>query len=434
LTRTLTFSERMQAARGARAARQAGRTAVLFGAAFLFFVFLSVSLVHWEVASMPVRAVYGTALLGALCAACPAQCATAFRKQRNTLLLVTAFAALGAVVSILAQDRPAAILRQILEIHLQAAVNLLVAATVLEVCGPRTLVRTFLAVVGFSMAFALLQGLGIEAAFHARQILGMVDTEYDRSRPAGLSMNPVLLGSQLCLALALLYMYRRYSRPPEDLRPEASILSLAAAGVAVAVVSGTRSPVLGMILFLAIYLTRRLGAWAVVAGLLALALLPLLAALLDQLQGSDVRVLQTEDKSAIGRWPLLAYGWRLFLTRPLGYGLDFDPVKHWAENWSALSHMQNAVVIRQLALHNYPLNMLNKYGAGLMLLLPAVLLLVRRHRFALLGFAPYGFHILFHNDGPLDTDYMIWFVIALTSMRLSGEGPPAWRARRAAAM
>jgi hypothetical protein len=420
----------MQAARWEKAARQSQRTGRLFGAAYFFFLFLSVSLVHWDLGSMPVRALYGTALLGALWAVCPAQCAAAFRKQRNTLLIILAFAVLGAGVSVLADDKPATVLRQILEIHLQATVNLLVAAAVLEICGARTLVQAFLVVVGLSMAFALVQAAGIDAAFHARQVLGMVDTEYDRSRPAGLSMNPVLLGSQLCLAVALLYMYRRYSRPPEDLRAEWSILALVAAGVAVSVASGTRSPILGMIVFVAVYLTRRFGAWAVVAGLLALALQPLLSALLDHLQTSDVRVLQIEDKSATGRWPLIVYGWRLFLARPLGYGLGFDPAQHWGEHWTALSHMKNAVVIRHLALHNYPLNMLNKYGAGLLLLAPFMTLLVRRHRMALLGFVPYAFHVLFHNDGPLDTDYMIWFVIALTSMRLSVEGRIASRMRQ----
>ncbi|HEY9217544.1 MAG TPA: O-antigen ligase family protein [Phenylobacterium sp.] len=398
--------------------------------AFLVFVFLSVSLVNWRVAGFPVRSLYGLGLLGLLVVACPQQSALALRKHRNTLLLVAGFAVLGTLVSVIARTDVAVILRQLMEIHLQAMVNLTLAAIVVEVCGPKTLVGSFLAVVCLSMALALAQGLGIEPAWIVREALGpLLDIGgYDRSRPAGLSMNPVLLGSQLCLAIAMLYMHRRYSRPVGDLRTEPDIMALVAFGVAVAIVSGTRSPLLGIAVFIAVYLTRRLGTWAIVAGLLTAALLPLLSMLIQELQGTGARAFQTDDKSASGRWPLLAYGWRLFLANPIGYGFGFDPREHWAEHWTALSHFENAVVIAKLDLHNYILNTLNRYGAGTLLLLPLVLTLLHRHRWVLLGFAPYAFHILFHNDGPLDADYMFWFVVALTSVRIEA-APEATRPR-----
>jgi hypothetical protein len=419
------LTERMRRARAAQAAAETRRTVGVVAAAFLLFVFLSVSLVHASIASVPIRALYGVGLLGLLLLACPVQLAQATRKQRNTLLVIVGFAALGGAVSAAAGSPPTAILRQILEIHVQASVNLLVAATVMEVCGPRTLVRAFVGVIGLSMVVALLQAAGVEPAWALRGAVGtLLDSAgVARDRASGLSLNPVLLGSQTCLAIAMLYMWQRYSRSPNDLRPDPAVLFICVAALAVAVASGTRSPIMGILAFLAIYMTRRFGAWAVVAGLIAVALLPLGQALLEHFRGSGLRVLQTDDKSAVGRWPLLVYGVRLFLTNPLGYGLDFDPRDHWAAHWSALAHLKNAVVIRSFELHNYPLNTLNKYGAGLLLFLPLILALVGRHRAVLLGFAPYAFHIFFHNDGPLDTDYMIWFVIALTSMRASGESP-----------
>jgi hypothetical protein len=170
---------------------------------------------------------------------------------------------------------------------------------------------------------------------------------------------------------------------------------------------------------LLLYGTARLGPLALVFGCLGAAIIPFVPDILAQAQGDNVRVLDVNDKSATGRIPLLVYGWKLFLGRPLGYGFGFNPLLYWPEYWTQLSGLKGAVVIQKFPLHNYALTMLNRYGFGILFLVPMVLKLAWPHRRILLGFVPYACHILFHNEGPLDTDFMIWFAIALSSMNIA---------------
>jgi O-antigen ligase len=143
--------------------------------------------------------------------------------------------------------------------------------------------------------------------------------------------------------------------------------------------------------------------------LLGIAAIPLMSAL----ENSSVRVASTEDGSAEGRATQRYYGMRLLSDRPLGYGLAFESTEHWAPYADEVIYMSNPMTIRNFALHNYFLMMLNKYGVMMLALL---LLLVPRSRSEALcwaGFVPYGVHIFYHNDGPLQGDFFIWYLLPL---------------------
>jgi hypothetical protein len=226
--------------------------------------------------------------------------------------------------------------------------------------------------------------------------------------------------ANVCLAFAMIYMYRAYtkaSRPQRAIDPV--IVAAVIAFVFAAMAGGNRSPLLGMAMFILLYGTARLGPVALVFGCLGAAIIPFMPEILAQAQGTNVRVLATNDKSATGRIPLLVYGWKLFLARPIGYGFGFDPTLYWQHYWTQISSLKGAEVIRIFPLHNYPLTMLNRYGFSVLFLVPFVIRLIWPHRLVLLGFVPYMCHILFHNDGPLDTDFMIWFLVAITSMNIA---------------
>jgi hypothetical protein len=216
--------------------------------------------------------------------------------------------------------------------------------------------------------------------------------------------------------------------------------------VVISVLSGTRSPLLGGGLFMALYFIRRQGSWLpimllIVAGAIYLAW-PMISAALE---GSQPRVLRTEDQSALGRVSLLNFGVLLFVNNPLGYGLGFEPSSLWTEYWHEIYNLPGAANVRAFDLHNYVLSMLNTYGIGLLLIVPLAARLLYRSRSVLMFFIPYIVHIMFHNSGPFWNDTVIWFVVAALStapaLRVHSEQAvaavrrrPQFRAARAARM
>jgi hypothetical protein len=395
----------------------------------LFFatLALSVCMVKWSIGPMPVRALVAISLL-LFVAASKIEIIVGEVVRFRSVLAVTAIVALvGVMASLLNGADLGAVGRQLIEIHLQAAINLIVGACVLRVCGFGRSVFALAVVVGASSLFALLQFLGVGAAFDVRNFLESFQPVigpdgYGRyfevgGRARGLSYSPVHLGTQLCLLFAamfgfLLYAYGRRIFERLDFR----VLLVAAFVAVVSIASGNRSPILGVVIFFVAY------AWAIkpklpalVLTLAAFAIVPFIDQFFLILQEFGLRVGSTDDGSAVGRTALQAYGLMLFLDRPFGYGLDFDSLDYAAQYWSRLIGFENAEAIAKHALHNYYLLMLNKYGA---LILPVALFVVRkwiRSPLLALGFVPYMGHIFYHNDGPYQADFIIWFVIPLFS-------------------
>lgn len=417
--------------RAAAEARGRQRDRVVFFGLYVVFVFLSVAFVLLSVGPLPVRGLYGVALGALLALSHPTAFGTALRKHVNLLLVILAFAVLGAVAGFLQGEAASVTGRQLMEIHVQAAVNLLVAATILEVCGPKALVKAFLGIIVLTSLVAIAQGLGIGAAWRLRALFGSTppgDVLENGGRALGFSLTKVVLGTQVCLAFAMLYMYRQYSAPAGGRKGlDPVIVCGALAFVAVCVACGNRSPLLGMAIFLLLYATMRLGPMALVFGLLIAAVIPFVPDILAGMQGNEVRAIRVGDKSSSGRWPLMVYGWRLFVDQPFGYGLGFDPTLYWTKHWTALADIYHADIIQTTPLHNHALNTLNKYGMGSIFAGVFVAFLSLRHRQVLLGFIPYVMHVLFHNEGPMGSDFLIWLVLPLSAMGMGANATPSWR-------
>lgn len=343
--------------------------------------------------------------------------------KRNLLLLglATGLAALGVFVSIVNGAPAAAILRTLTEVHVQAAITIMVAAILAEVAGARACVIAIVAVIGISACVAVAQMLDMPSAWALRRALGPLPNEeiegldlLDR-RPTGLSYSPIQLSTHLCLAFAVFVAVRDKVRQNKVARGTAdpvvvlALLALFAASIA----SATRSPILGGLIFLAAYAVQRRTSWLPLFLILAAILVYMASPLLMGVVESNApRVARTDDGSASARITMVYYGLRLFADNPLGYGLAFAPMTLWSSYWPDLYMMPAPEGVRIHDLHNYVLSMLNIYGIGLLLLAPLIAKLLRRAGASLIFFVPYFVHILFHNSGPFYNDNVFWFVIA----------------------
>jgi O-antigen ligase len=297
--------------------------------------------------------------------------------------------------------------------------------------------------VGVSLFFAVLQFLHIGIGWSVFDFFTRFETRavsddefYDiHERAMGLSYSPVLLGEQLCLAFAVvlallilrdgdLRMFRRI-----DWRVIAASVVLAFG----CVVSGNRSPLLGLMVFLALY-TLVVRPAVGIAALVALAVaMPLLQNFLDGAAETGLRIANTDNSSSEGRSVLTAYGLQLFLSNPLGYGVAFDSTSYWQYYWAEFRDYENAGAIAQHALHNYYLMILNKNGIFSLVVVPFILWMMWRRRFAAMLFVPYLVHANYHNDGPLQGDFLLWYILPIFSLLPTRRLAPAPRRRAAPA-
>lgn len=388
----------------------------------LFFVLivLSIAATRWMLAGLPIRTFVALGLLGLLIANDPALIGRAVRSHPRAVVLIALFAGLGIVVSLVNGLAWPDIGRQLLEIHLQAIVGLLVASGVIRLCGVTPMVGAIVAGVLISAIVALAQFVGFEPGWAARRFVGVLQNDsaitqiayMRRERPMGLSISPVHLATQACLGFAAIFMLLNRDRNVLN-KLQWQVVAAVIVTVVTCVVSGNRSPLLGVIAFGFAYLwmvNRHLFFVALGMGVLAV---PMFAVIQEALQAMGLRVAQTDDGSAMGRGVLANLGLRLFLSQPFGYGLGFDSTQYWAEYWDYLKYAPNADAVRSYTLHNYFLLILNKYGVGAIAAL--ALLIPRSHadRLTAVAFLPYFFHIAFHNDGPFQADFLFWYVIAI---------------------
>lgn len=388
---------------------------------FVATVVLSVCLVKWGIAGLPVRSLTALLLLAVVAAARFDVFVASLREARYLIIVIAVCAAIGAMSSLLIAADMALVGRQLLEVHVQAIVGTIVGVAVRRTCGAQAIVGAFAIAVGASAAVAALQFLDIGAAWEARRFLGSFQTGSvlvggfeSGARARGLSLTAVLLGTQLCLLFAAMFAYR-WRSIGENLfaKADAWLLAMLVPLAGAAVASGNRSPLLGMLVFILLYLwiTQRGG--TVMLAAIAVCLLPLILALPEALRGLGLRIGETDDGSANGRIVLQVYGLLLFLARPIGYGLTFDSTEHWAGLWAYVKNFDNANAVTAYALHNYFLMMLNKYGFPILLLAAAVSWKLARYKWALLGFVPYLVHVFYHNDGPLMADFLIWYIFPM---------------------
>jgi hypothetical protein len=403
---------------------------VRFGALSLFAlnVLISIAAVRWQVGGIPVRSFFALAALGLLAVAAPSIMIDAVRRSSQVLLLILGFALLGAIVTRLAGDTWALAGRQLLEIHVQAALGFVLAVVIVRTCGLRPAAWIFISIVLLSAFVALLQYMHIDFAWQARAAIGRIEQDppltqffyMRRERALGLSYSPVHIGTQACLAFAAFYALRLYDQTRRGSSGLDTQLFVALGVLFLACfVTGNRSPLLGAVAFLSIYLFAKAPKVFWLALPLVVAGIPIVLAVLDGLANKGVRIASTEDGSALGRQVLADFGWRLFLDRPIGYGLGFDSTQHYNEFSQYLLYFANPEQARLYPPHNYVLNMLNKYGVGMVLLIPLFLPRRRSTYYAALPFSAYLLHILFHNDGPFQADFLIWYVFAMFTPALS---------------
>jgi hypothetical protein len=388
--------------------------------AFAALLFFYVALPSLRLAGLPLRGILSIGLLILLLLARPSIASAAVRKYAPIIGLAAGLALLGLFVSLVNRDPLDIIVSTLLEVHLQLAVLMMVAAILAEICGGRACMWAIVAVICGSAFVAILQMLDVRPAWELRESLGPLAKEELRPglvdrRPSGLSYSPIQLSTQLCLAFAA-FAAVRYAERLRTIGPVSAdpavligLLVLFAGSIAAA----TRSPLLGGAIFLLAYIMINRQIWLAVA-IAAGALLVYLAwpLVLSFIESEAPRLLRTDDKSAAARSVFAWYGTRLFLDNPLGYGFGFFPAELWAPYWPELYMMRGSRGTQENMLHNYVLSMINIYGIGILLFAPLAFRLLKRVRAYALFFVPYAVHILFHNSGPFYSDTIIWFVIA----------------------
>lgn len=397
----------------------------LQGLAFALFaltLLLSINAVNLRVGPVPIRSL--TLLFAGVLLYVPdgRLAREAAAKVKRLLYVILAVGTLGLIVSVIARAPIAGTVQQLIEIHVQAALGSFIACGLILRFGFKSLVLCFIGAFAVSALVAIGQALHLDLAWRLRAQIGILSHDpplkeqglVSRERALGLSFSPVLFASQSCLALAAVF-YLRSSRTTWSSGPAFTfdwmIVGSAIMLAALCVVTGNRSPLIGFSVFLAVYV-------AIVAPRAAMALLPLMliAALvtipvLRQLSDAGLRVAKVDDSSSAGRATLRAFGLFLVGQRPIGYGLTFDSLNYWTYFAHQAGYMENPLSIRNWALHNYYIVILAKYGV-LILAIPLLILPRNRYQaFLWLAFLPYAVHIFYHNDGPFQGDFMIFYIL-----------------------
>jgi hypothetical protein len=388
--------------------------------AFAVFVALYVALPTVKFSGVPLRGLASLGLAIILPLACPAIAEAVLRKYFPVIAIAIGLALVGTFTSLVNGNPLDIILQTLLEVHLQSIILIFVAGILAEICDGRLCMLAIVAVVCTSALVALLQMFEIDIAWEARRALGPLAKEELRltvedRRPTGLSFSPIQLSTQLCLAFAVFAGVRHSirRRAGNAASPDPAVI----VGLLILLIgsfaTATRSPILGAIIFIALYALLWRRSWLPVGALLAVGLTYLAWPLVMGIVESEApRILWTNDNSAATRSVFTYYGMRLIIDNPVGYGFGFQPRDMWAAYWPDLYFMQGARGAQEHALHNYLLSMMNIYGVALLLFVPwAVRLLVRAGPY-LIFFVPYAVHIMFHNSGPFFSDMIIWFVIA----------------------
>lgn len=376
----------------------------------------AIMLVRYSVSGVPLRTFFMMAALGLLVLGAPYALVEAVRDLRRILQVVAAFTVLGIIVSIFAGDGPGLIVQQVIEIHVQAVISLLVVRSLVKEMGVKPVLVIFLTAWGVSGIFAFLQGLGLDFAWKAREQLGELMRAHiaylGRERALGLSFTPIHLATQTCLALAAFYALRLYQSDGAILRRvDPKLLGMLLICGIVCISSGNRSPLLGIGIFGFCYLWTASRRLLMLAVPIVLIIAATGLAVMPMLEKSGVRVARSDDSSAEGRSTLRYLGVRLLQANPLGYGLGFKSTDYANEYDDEVIHMENPYAIRRHALHNYYLMTLNKYGILVLLILFVAAPRTRNELYCWIGFIPYMVHIYYHNDGPFQGDFFIWYLL-----------------------
>lgn len=387
----------------------------IFALLFLASTLLGVAAQVLSIGGIPVRTIVTVGSLGFLAVVDVKNFVHAFRASKKVLLLLVGFAILGSVIDAANGTPLSKIINQVVEIHVQSGICYLLAIMVTRRIGPKRAACILVSAVGISALVAIGQFVGMSWAWEVKAAMAQLtgvdlysDYYYRTNRPMGLSFTPVTLGSQACVALAA-YLIATNADTDDRIKWKRTVMLASPLMIALMTASGNRSPILGVLIFLIIYvcIIYRRYTLVLIAG--ALLVIPVFQLTVDSLSSSGLRITEMSDESSSGRITLSYYGLLLFLSQPAGYGLNFDPTQLWQPYWEDIQWTPYPYHVRIFPLHNYPLTILNMYGAMCLLFAPTIWRIARNNRWATLMFAPYFIDLLFHNGGPLWYDYFVWF-------------------------
>jgi hypothetical protein len=412
--------------------------------AYLFYVggiAFTVCAVKIGAVGLPVRALFFFAAAGVLALSDPHAFLRDIHRARFVLLFIGAFAILGIVVSLFAGSGLGLIVRQLIEIHVQGSLITLLSFSLVRIMGVRSVVVAVILPIVLTSVIAIGQALGVDAAWQARASLGkwmhdpsMVQEFYvKRYRALGVSYSPVHLATQTCLAFAAFFCWRLHRNPDLLRKIDTPLIVMLFLCTGVCMASGNRSPILGFVAFFIVYCMiadpRRF-----VTALPVLLMGSVIAfEILTVLGHEGTRFARTDDSSAAGRSTLAKFGFWLVLERPLGYGLGFKSTDMWQSFAHEVIYDENPMSIRRWPPHNYFILILAKYGILSIPLILSILPRTKYGRIAWFAFLPYGVHVYFHNDGPLQSDNIIWVVITaliIVVERFAASQPPPIEKRR----
>ncbi|WP_221794533.1 O-antigen ligase family protein [Aquisediminimonas sediminicola] len=382
---------------------------------------LSLNAIKLSIGPLPLRSIALIGSAGLLLLGDLPILVRSFKETFKLSATVIAFAFLGLAATIITGDDMRAALGQFAEIHIQTLLIILTTFAIALKFGIRPLLKAYMLAFTISAIFALAQSLGIEAAWQARLMVGhisgdpvaVLDIIQRRERALGLSYSPVVFANEACTAFAAACYLRLVSRPKGGSLFDPAIFGLIAMLIVICAATGNRSPLLGLAVFIPLYVAQHAA-----RGLLVLVPLAMLAALgagpmLDTLADAGLRVAQTEDGSSQHREVLRNFGLLLVGDNPFGYGLDFDSTQHWQKYAEQSIYANGSDSIRIWPIHNYYLNILAKYGAIAILFIPLIIPRAMNSIRIFSYFIPYLVHIFYHNAGPLSGDALIF--VAITS-------------------
>jgi hypothetical protein len=397
---------------------------LLISGLFAANMILSVCLVRLGVGPLPVRVAFTLTAFLLIWAARPQALHDAVWLHRKAIGFISIVASVAGVVSVLNGVEFGVIVQQLAEIYGQAVFGILIGSMLFTVCGVNTVIYIFIGVVLTSTVVAILQFVSFEPAWQAYFFFQQLQPQsitpemfwHDvRYRALGLSYTPVHLATQICMAFAAFYTYAlfRYGEERVIWRNYTVLWVFFVVAMIGCIASGNRSPMLGLIAFMFFFLVRRSPVAAAFAAIGGICVLLFGDLFLEFLQSFGLRVLNTNNSSSEGRTALRLFGILLLFDNPLGYGVDFDSTSYWWLHWQDVQDLENPEAIMIHALHNYYLMILNKNGAIMLAFMAFVGMLLWKNKNFSLGLIPYIIHIFYHNDGPLQADFMFWYIYPL---------------------
>ena len=373
---------------------------------FTFFIKLSVG--------QPVKDLLMVALFGLLFITYHRTVLGFLNRHMSVVAVFAVFAIVGALVTILS-GRPAAdLVNSFLRIIVQPFLILSCTYVLTRLSGVRFTAGVFIGMALLTSAFAVLQFAGIEPAWAIKEAIARIQNEprnlqdiiEAQGRPMGLSLTPIVFSYHIASAYVIASLLYRFGYLRGGL-----YLVLALVLLVAAVANGTRSLVIGIILYELLHNFMKLS----LRSLISCAAIVVVAVIgYFYLEGSGSRVASLNDASAMGRFVLYEYGLRLAGDHPLGFGWDFKPYENAWLYWEHLSDSAKSMSIFHLKIHNAFINFFLTYGVlGLVAVGFAFYINPKRFMLIVTTFTVYFVHSAFHNDGVFLGENYFWYAFAV---------------------